>query len=127
MEPTRIALKSEKFGQSSEGFALRRDFTTDEKVKRAGKALGILWLVAFFTVFIPILHFVLVPLFFLGGIGFAVVTYMEKGLLLSGEIPCPNCKKPVTLPEETESWPNARRCPSCHTDLIIDVAKPATP
>lgn len=123
MEPDRIALKSEKFGQTSEGFALRRNFTTEERVKRAAKALGILWLVAFLTVFIPVLHFILPPIFILLGITFGVITYLERGLVLSGEIPCPNCKKAIPFPEETESWPHAKRCPSCHCDLIIDAAK----
>ncbi|MBX3021052.1 MAG: hypothetical protein KF799_05190 [Bdellovibrionales bacterium] len=122
MEPTKIALKCEKFGETTHGFALRRDLTRGERGLRAGKVVGILWVVAAFTIFIPILHFILPPLLLLGGIGFGITTWMENGMMLGGEIPCPSCKKPIVLPQETESWPYACRCPSCHTDLSIQAA-----
>ena len=105
------------------GFVERRDLSTHERLMRALRILAILWLVAGITVFVPILHFVLVPGFFLLGILFSVTTWMGKGEIAKGAITCPNCKKAMEIGKEAEGWPRVQRCTGCAFTLTV---KPLT-
>lgn len=102
------------------GFVLRRDLDHSERVARAARMFGILFLVAFLTVFIPILHFVLPPLFLILGFIFATTTYLETGEVLRGEIDCPNCKRKMQLRKEAEGWPKSMRCEGCSYTLKVE-------
>lgn len=103
----------------TEGFVLRRDLSKGERVQRALKIFGICFGVAFLTIFIPILHFILPPLFLiLGGI-FATTTFMETAMLGGGEVTCPNCKKVMTIRKEAEEWPKTLRCEGCSFTLTV--------
>jgi hypothetical protein len=102
------------------GYAIRRDLTTAERLQRGGKTLGVCWLVAFVCIFVPILHFILVPLFFLLGLFLGGSVWMSKSEILEGEITCPNCKKVNQLPKDAESWPMQRRCEGCSFSLTIE-------
>ncbi|MGE0528457.1 MAG: hypothetical protein AB7G93_19800 [Bdellovibrionales bacterium] len=110
--------------QKTEGYVLRRDLSRHERLLRAGKMLGLLWLVMFFTVFVPILHFVLVPLFFVLGLVFAFTSWMETGEVISGEITCPNCQKLMELSRESEQWPKTQRCTGCSFTLQVTPRSP---
>ena len=74
---------------STEGFVLRRDLDKGERLTHAVKIFGVFFLVAFITVFVPILHFILPPLFLIAGSALAFGEYTNKGEILSGEITCP--------------------------------------
>jgi hypothetical protein len=104
------------------GFVLRRDLDRSERVGRAARMFGILFLIAFLTLFIPILHFVLPPLFLILGVVFATTTWMETGEVLRGEIECPNCKRKMELRKEAEGWPKTQRCEGCSYMLKIERA-----
>lgn len=103
----------------TEGFVVRRDIPKAERLKRAARMMGIFFLVAFLTVFIPILHFILPPLFLIVGGIFATTTWLETSEILSGEITCPNCKKMMTLGHSSEEWPKDHRCEGCSYSLKI--------
>lgn len=104
----------------TEGWVERRDLSNHERLARAGKIFGIFFGVALLTVFIPILHFILPPLFLIVGSVLAFGEYTGKGEMLNGEITCPNCKKVMTLPKETEEWPRTQRCEGCSFTLKIE-------
>ena len=107
---------------STPGWVVRRDLTQAERVQRAGKIFGVLFLVACVTVLIPILHFILPPLFILVGSILAFGEYAGTGEILSGEIVCPNCKKTMSIPHETEEWPRVQRCTGCSFTLTVEMA-----
>lgn len=115
-----IALQCSVDGQTTTGSADRRDLSQSERWRRAGKVFGLAFLVAFFTIFIPVLHFILPPLILLGGCVISFTTYMENSEVLKGEIPCPNCAKAITLTRESEEWPKTVRCPGCAYTLQIE-------
>ena len=106
------------------GRASRRDFTVAERAKRAARSFGILFVIAFFTIFIPILHFILPPLILIAAGVFSFVTWLETGEVLDGETSCPNCRKAITLPRESEEWPKVQRCPGCSFTLSISPRVP---
>jgi hypothetical protein len=115
----RVTLSCEVDGAKTLGFAFRRDLEKSERMTRAARVLGICWGVAVITVFVPILHFILVPGFLILGCVLGVTTWMETGEVLKGEISCPNCKKAVELVKGSEEWPKTMRCPGCSYTLTI--------
>jgi hypothetical protein len=104
------------------GWAERRDLTQGERLSRSGKIFGVCFLVACITVFVPILHFILPPLFLITGGVLAAGEYAGTGEVLAGEITCPNCKKVMNLPRETEEWPRRQRCTGCSFQLSVEKA-----
>ena len=105
---------------TTHGFVMRRDLQRSERLKRAGKIMGVAFLVAFMTIFIPILHFILPPLSLIIGGVLAGGEYMGTGDVLSGEIECPNCKKKIEFARDTEDWPRIQRCPGCSFTLKFE-------
>ena len=101
------------------GFAYRRDFETSERTARAGRTFGILFVIALFSVFVPLLHFILPPLFLIAGFVFGFVAWLETAEVTRGEVSCPNCKKAIELTREAEEWPKILRCPGCSFTLTI--------
>lgn len=116
----KIALTCQVDDLKTEGFALRRDLSQGARAKRASKALGICWFVAWVSVFVPLLHFFLVPLFLIVGLVLGFLVWMAKAEVLGGEVICPNCAKVNQLPRDSENWPVRRRCDGCSFVLTID-------
>jgi hypothetical protein len=106
----------------SDGFVLRRDLDKSERMRRALRIFGICFGIAFLTIFIPILHFILPPLFLVIGGVFATTTYMDSAEIASGEIVCPNCKKQMEVRKQPEEWPKAVRCEGCSYSLSLNPA-----
>lgn len=118
-QANRLTLICTVDGVSSHGFVLRRDLTKSERLSAAGKIFGVFLGIAFLTVFVPILHFILPPLSLIVGSMLAFGEYGSTGEMLSGEIPCPNCKHVNLLPHESEEWPRIQRCGGCSFTLTI--------
>ncbi len=96
-----------------------RSLSRAERIQRGAKVTGIAWGVAILCVFIPILHFVLVPSFLIGGLVLGVMNSMERGQIVSSHLGCPNCSAEVPLVNESVSWPKQIRCSSCSVTLAI--------
>lgn len=116
----KIQILCRRDGNETEGFARLHPFQHSERVSRAFKIASAFFGVGLLTVFIPILHFVLPPLFFLAGIAFAVATYHTKAEIISGEFTCPSCRALNQLTRQSESFPTSPRCSSCHLTLELD-------
>lgn len=112
--------------QKTTGFVYRRDLSTGERVLKAGKVGGLLWLIAGFSIFIPILHFVLVPGFLLAGLIFAAAAGYSRAEISDGEFTCPNCGKVQKLRPMAESFPYVVRCEGCSFTLKLDLEKAPT-
>jgi hypothetical protein len=94
--------------------------------RRAARAVGVLaacWALAFVAVFLPILHFVLVPAFLVAGPVLAVWRLREGRRLAGIRGACPRCG--VSQEFRPGGACRARRvidCPLCHTDLTLEVS-----
>lgn len=104
---------------STEGYVMRRDLDKGERLARAMKIFGVFFFIAFITIFVPILHFILPPLSLIGGCVLAFSEYSNKGEILCGEIVCPNCKKVMALKRDGEDWPRTMRCSGCSFTLTL--------
>ena len=106
--------------KQSESILIVSEYLKSLRVLRAFKALGICWAIALLCVLVPMLHFILVPAFFLAGI---FIFFMQMGIhfyLVSGEIRCPSCDKNMSLKPGAFDWPKREICMNCRADLTID-------
>lgn len=88
--------------------------------RRAARAIGGLaacWALAAVSVFVPVAHFVLVPLFVAVGPIVAWVRFRQRSLILGGHGPCPACGEEVVVDAQGESWPLWASCAACRARL----------
>ena len=91
-----------------------------QRLARAFKAGGIFWAVAAGCVFLPGLHFVLVPGFLVVGVAAGFKHLRDEEIVSSVHGPCPRCGVEQTFAAGnrlTPSW--SLDCPSCHTNLSL--------
>lgn len=110
--------------QNTSGWVLRRDLSSSERLIRGLKLSGIFLLCAAIAVFIPILHFVLVPLLLLLSLVMGVAVWLTRGEILSGEAACPNCGVINNLNKQSEDWPRTQRCTGCSMLLTFEITTP---
>ena len=68
------------------------EWSSLERVRRTVFGLALMWLLAGVSLFLPILHFVLVPGFLIAGPVLAIVRGTEARRLQSMKGSCPRCK-----------------------------------
>jgi len=102
------------------GQALVRTLNSKMRRKKALKWLGLCWGGAVISVFLPILHFILVPgLLFIGPfIAFAM--YQTQSEILPFAVPCPKCQASVPIAKSKETWPLQDICVQCKSEITID-------
>jgi len=90
------------------------------RFRRAARAGALCWAIAAGCVFLPGLHFVLVPGFFVAGIAVGIRHLREQEVVARVRGACPRCG----LEQEfaagnglTPTW--ALDCPACHTTLSL--------
>ena len=105
--------------QETLGTAEVRRFTPAEISKNIAKALAIYWGIALFTVFIPVLHFFLTPLFFIVGFYQFRKAQKTKLQILTGKVPCPKCKEIVKLKKADFTEGHSVICQQCVTTAKI--------
>ncbi|MFI5345739.1 MAG: hypothetical protein ACHQ51_05125 [Elusimicrobiota bacterium] len=119
-EIAEVGVEAKVFGLlPASGAAQIRLLRTSERLRNMLPKLGIFWGIALFCVLLPLIHFVLVPLFLCLGIYFSAKTAAVRGLIVSGSVPCPGCKKPNVLKPRPAQWPIAEVCTNCRRDLEL--------
>jgi hypothetical protein len=107
--------------QSSQGFVERRELQLPERLRRMFKVAGLLLIAAVIAVFVPLLHFVLVPILLICAIVFGVATWMGRAEIRRGEYTCPLCNKLNTLSRESDNFPRSTRCQHCYGTLHLSL------
>ena len=95
------------------------------RFRRGFQLLILFWVGAFVCIFIPVLHFILVPTGIL--LGFFMF-YREMGFqyrLVSGIIECPGCRQSYNVRPLGFNWPKYERCRCCDADLILEATADA--
>lgn len=96
------------------------EWTAAQRMQRALKALGLCWAAAVAAVFLPVLHFVLVPALLLAGPVAALVRHRERRSVLGYAGTCPACGAAL---EERRALPShdevALRCDACGRGLVL--------
>jgi len=96
-----------------------KTFHQKERIVRGLKFLGIFWGSAIFAVFIPMLHFILVPLLFFAGIIVATFVSQTRSVVLGGESICPKCESFLPIVRSNNQWPLTDLCLNCRSTITI--------
>lgn len=97
----------------TEGVVRVKEFHPQDRMMNAIKKLAMFWGIMILTVFIPVFHFILVPLFFFIGLFMARRAYKSEGRVISGVVPCPNCSTKVEVSRGDLNWPISEICQNC--------------
>ncbi len=104
-------------GKSSQSVATLALYSDAEKNKRARKAFFLFLALGFFSVFLPLAHFFLVPGFLLASPWAYRWAKKQKGLLQKLEGSCPFCTKSVQHSGGGLEWPLRFVCSHCHEPI----------
>ena len=121
---TEVPVTLEVFGANPvPATAVVRHRSIASRLGRAGVGLGIAWLLAFPAIFLPVLHFVLVPGFVIGGVVLAAVRLREDRTLARVEGTCPRCRAALDVtPGGRFRLPRSVQCPHCRNTLTLAAA-----
>ncbi len=90
-----------------------------EKIKASLKKMLMFWGFALISLFIPVFHFVLVPLFLLLGIGFFFYQMKQSHSIDNLSFNCPACGKENKIKKMHFKDEARFRCQSCSVQLIL--------
>lgn len=107
--------------KTTSGEVYLQEWDKSARMKRALKVgLGSIVL-AGFAVFIPIVHFILVPALLLGGPIAAYYIYRLEQMVKGGKSTCPECGKPFEIAQGLAKWPLSDICGSCRSPVTINL------
>ncbi|MFZ3231443.1 MAG: hypothetical protein WA160_14645 [Pseudobdellovibrio sp.] len=90
-----------------------KQFNPTDRLIAATKKLSLFWLMAILCVFIPVLHFILVPLFLVIGAVSFTKTIKIEGRVLQGQTTCPHCQSIIKIHPGLLAWPLQEICQNC--------------
>jgi hypothetical protein len=94
--------------------------TLASRVRRAALALGTAWLLAFPAIFLPVVHFVLVPGLVIGGVVLGLMFLREDRSLDRIRATCPRCAATLDLaPGGRFRLPRPVQCVHCKNELTL--------
>jgi hypothetical protein len=89
------------------------------RMVRALQYLGMIWGLAVVTAFVPGVHFVLVPVFFMAGPIVAWGIYRQERAILGGQGVCPDCGVTLVISKTLDHWPISDLCNHCYRGIKI--------
>ncbi len=95
--------------------------TESERLKSAAKWFAIFMGLAVAFVFVPILHFILVPAAVLAAIFVSTKAYSQKADLLNLNGACPNCGAMISIAKVRIKKVSGEICPQCRDYLKIHI------
>jgi len=90
-----------------------------ERILQSGKVLALWWGGAVVCIFIPVLHFFLVPGAVLIGIALAYRQFTLRSQVLGGVVECPACHAKVALNSAPFNWPKIIECSACQARILF--------
>ncbi len=100
-------------GSIREGYLILKERTPQERIKRAVQAFFLWMLAAGVSVFIPVLHFILVPAFVLVAFFMAANGLFDVFQIESGHIICNHCGTNNIVDAQPETYPLHIDCDHC--------------
>jgi hypothetical protein len=126
MTQTQVAVSLTAFGFTPRpATAVVIEQSTGERVGRAFAGLGMFWALALGGLFIPVAHFILVPVFLGAGLIMAIKRSREDRRLAEVRGPCPRCGAQQTFKAGGRFEPGrSLDCPACHGTFAVAVPSP---
>jgi hypothetical protein len=116
----RVRIAQDRSTQIEEGLIRIQSWNKRERLVRALKSGGLCWIAALVSIFIPLLHFILVPGFLIAGPILVYFIFGQENRVLGGEGVCPFCHAPLILASATLNFPISDLCTDCHNSLKIE-------
>ena len=91
-----------------------------DRTARSARAWVVCWVAAIGAIFIPVLHFFLVPTLLLAGPVSAFFIAGQENVILGGEGTCPVCHAFLPLTRNALQFPISDICPACQAPLRIE-------
>ena len=88
------------------------------RARRAVLRLLICWVLAGVSVLVPLMHFVLVPGFFIAGFVLATLAFRGTVEVRSPKIACPKCAQVTPIEAGSTGWPVTIWCAACGTTFF---------
>jgi len=107
-------------GASMPGEVTIHYWNQKERWMRVLKWLGLFWGLALCSFFLPIIHFILVPGFFLGGFISIPFVYQAESGVMGGASICPLCRSDFKIEKSSNQWPLTDVCAQCHVQVTIE-------
>ena len=117
--PIRVRITDGRKGNVTEGHINVQFWNKREALVRAFKFGGMCWAFAVAAVFVPILHFVLVPGLLLAGPLVAFFMSRQRSVVLGGEGICPDCTAALPIARSSYKFPLTDLCTSCQCAVKI--------
>ncbi|MBY0470717.1 hypothetical protein K2X30_06065 [bacterium] len=114
-----VQIKADTSGKESAGEVKISVWSKKERTLKAAKTLSLCWGLACISILIPLLHFFLVPGFFLAGPFLALWTYNRISTIEGGMGICPDCRAPIPFGKRTEKWPASDLCTHCKNAVTV--------
>ena len=119
VKPFKVQILSSQGTQQGEIWV--RELTSKQRTTRALKIWGLGWGAALVAVFIPLLHFILVPSLLMAGPIVAFFIYQQQKLIIRGEGTCPKCQKPFSISRGELKTSFNDVCSTCFENVKIQV------
>ena len=104
-------------GSVRDGFVLLKERTHQERLARAVRSFVTWSLAAGVSLFIPVLHFILVPVFILAAFFMAANALFDVFRIESGEAICARCGALNKIEPQVESYPIHIDCSQCDSRM----------
>jgi len=116
-----IKIISNKGNQSS-GRVQTQQWNEKERLKRGLQAFGKCFGLAVLSVFLPFLHYFLVPSLLIASPIYGRYIYKITSMVIDGEGTCPDCQAPFKVAKMIEQWPMHDVCDACKCEVKIEKA-----
>lgn len=107
-------------GKSIDGDVYVQTWDQRERILRSVKIGAGCFGFAVIAVFIPLLHFVLVPAFLIATPIVAYKAYLMQAVALGGMSRCPKCSAPMAIVRQKLEWPLKDVCAKCFENVKIE-------
>lgn len=94
------------------------------RARRAALRLIVCWVLAGVSVLVPLMHFLLVPGFFIAGFVLATLAFRATVEVRSPKVACPKCAQTTPIEAGTTGWPVTIWCAACGTTFFARRAAP---
>jgi hypothetical protein len=120
-----VKIRNPRNENSADGNIQVQFWDKKERNIRALKFWGICWGLALVSIFIPMLHFVLVPGFILAGPIVWFFVLGQESAVLGGEGTCPHCQAAFKIAKSAYKFPMSDVCNACHENVKIEPVESA--
>jgi hypothetical protein len=103
----------------TQGLMRVKHLSRPERLARGWKAASLCIGIAIIAIFIPGLHFILVPGFLIAAPFAFSWQYGWESLILPAELTCPYCSSVIHIAQNKEKWPFHEVCTKCRNEVTI--------